>query len=109
MAAFTLPVDDCLRLLARVDTGKIKPEMFPVNGAPEWFVVFDRARIEAIEIAGKAPGVALDSKRGRVLVRRGHASSRRFAIGASEYLTYYWITEAGRTAAMQLTTKHSGD
>ncbi|QMI49716.1 hypothetical protein [Burkholderia sp. MBR-1] len=109
MAAYTLAVDDCLRLLARVDTGEIESEMFYVNGAPEWFVVFDRARIEVIEIAGKAPGVALERDSGRVLVRRGYASSRRLVIAAAEYLTYYWITDAGRTAAAQLLTMHSGE
>ncbi|CAB3754845.1 hypothetical protein [Paraburkholderia humisilvae] len=99
MASYSLPIDECLQVLARVDAGSIQPERLHLSGGTGIIVRFSGAQMEALIIAGKRPGVALDVKAGRVLVRRKHAVSERFAVGAGEYLIYYWITDAGRQAA----------
>lgn len=101
MPRYSLPFDESLHVLSLVDGGSLQPEQVHINGGTEWAVRFAGAQMEALILAGKAPGVALDTKSGRVLVRRKHAESERFALGAGEYLTYYWITEAGREAARQ--------
>lgn len=97
--------DDCLSILNRVDRGELVSERIPINGATESRISFKGAWMEEIILAGKKPGVALHGRTGGVLVRRGYATSKKFAVDSNISLNFYWITEAGRVAAKALVEK----
>ncbi len=99
MGAYSLPVDASLQALKRVDAEEILPGTLMVHGAPALYVRYAGSQFEVCILAGRAPGIALDTKAGRVLVRRGHAVGQRIEIARGEYLVVYWITDAGRVAA----------
>lgn len=93
-----ISVDDSLRILDQVDRGELKPTSIQINGGPDSRIQFKGNLLEPIVLLGMKPGVALDGSKGGVLVRRGHATSKRFVMDANGILNFYWITEAGREA-----------
>lgn len=52
-----------------------------------------------------AAGVAIDGRKGGVLVRRGHATAQKFVMDSMHSLNFYWITESGRAAARAIAKK----
>ncbi|WP_454875304.1 hypothetical protein [Paraburkholderia xenovorans] len=108
MAEYSLSIDHCLRVLHLVDSGALAIQRRDVNGGFDYGIFYGRAFMESLSLKGLRPGVALDTKSGRTLVRRGHARSERRAVSGgrrgelTEYRTYYWITATGREAAERL-------
>ncbi len=96
-----ITVEESLQLLDALDRGDniIKPVQVRINQAPETRVLFKGYQIEVNTAAGRRPGLALDGRKGGVLVRRGHAVGRWIRLDRQGGLRFYWITDAGRTAA----------
>lgn len=94
-----ISLEESLQILDLVDRGELRPEHDIRWGS---HIAFKGNRIDEMRVAGAMPGVALDGRKGGVLVRRGHATSKRFVMNAHEALNFYWATDAGREAARKL-------
>jgi hypothetical protein len=98
-----ISASESLQILYDVDRGALTPESVKINGSTESRICFKGAWMEDIQIKGQKTGVALHGRSGGLLVRRGHAKSKRYALDSTEKLNFYWITEAGRMAAQSST------
>lgn len=94
-----ISLEESLQILDLVDRGELRP-VYDIRWGSH--IAFKGYRIEESTAAGAMTGVALDGRKGGVLVRRGHATSKRIVMNACEALNFYWITEAGREAARKL-------